>query len=852
MDLKQLKPSEQELVKKLLSFRLRVENTSIYLKDICSQIELVVSEEKPFDKVRFGINELENNKTSLEIEADKTRALMSEYPEGHEEYRILLKKLIRINGLIYSIKSAIAEGGIVKSARLGAFFGNYQTKTMGSVINRGPHLFLYRNNIIDAAKKNGTTEETVLVKTFIHEMFHAWNYFACEKRERTVREIDEAMVEFATLYFLEQITEKHPVFESILEWAEESIRKMQTAIGLVAAYGYGYYLYSLSKTNKRVIQILKNYPYKSGVIDIKSNFVVQVKEKLRSIYPYREENEVFDLLYKIVCPKVIAHVWKNDQVLDVLKDEEKSDAENYLTETNISGFYLNDKLLRVVNSGNAYSIEFKYNKKWWPLYDNLFKKVVLFDDFVFAVTCSGNINIILHLRHIKKNLSLCKNDMSCFKEMIRKETLKTDKHIFNSDCGVGFQAFLRVERGDKYNYFSYKHHKSRDLYFKIDFDACANPKPYYDQWLFRVILGDRCQILNERKRNVSRNHKELLTSWESESLNKIKKGDAAAMYSWGEACQHGSFVVKNEEKAIEWYSKAAEKGHKEAQYCLGKAFYDGCVVKQNYQEALKWFQNAAEQGHAESQYYLGEMYYHGYGIEKDDHKAVAQYIKAHRRGCSKALCSLKKMAEEGDLTAIDWCHRYNVREDAEKQYKKAEELYNLGEQYRKGWKVFKDEEAAAKCFHEAAKMGHFNALNNLKKLANDGYVRARFQLGEMYLNGEGVEKDVAVAIEWYSKAVKKQYSMAADRLKQLAEEGHVEAITALRQLAEKDKVLAIELLKRLAEHGNVEAQYNLGVFFQKKKLNEEAKNCFFQAMLRGHFEAKEAYCSIISCNDEDE
>ena len=721
---------------------------------------------------------------------------------------------------------------------------------LGSFDSRGKRVYLYLDNIKDAAKPY--SRGIALVVTFVHEMFHAWNFFACEKKERTVREIDEAMVEFTTLYFLKQISEKHPEFESILEWAEESIRKKQTALGRVAAYGYGYYLYSLSKTNKKAIRLLEHYPYKSGVIDDGAKLVEKAKKELCPLYPFGRENEVFDLLFKIVCPNVIAQIWSNGLVKDVLKDEEKPNEEEYLTETNISCIYLNDKLLRIINSGNAYCIEFKYNKKWWSLYDIHFKEVVLFDDFVFAVTCSGITSIILHLRHIKKNLSLCKNDMSYFREIIRKETLITDEHIIIQErMGVSIQPYLRVEQGDRYNYFSYKHHRTKDLFFPEGFNACRKPYKLDNQWLFRVIRGNRCQILDDRKTDVSCRHKDLLMSWKGEWYNKIIKGDASALYSWGEACWYGSFVVKNEEKAIEWYLKAAEKGHKEAQYCLGKIYYDGRVIIQNYQEALKWFQLAADQGHAESQFYLGEMYYNGCGVEKDDLKAVNLFIKAYVRGCSEAVCMLKKMAEEGNHTAIDWCHRYSVQDEAEKQYEKAEKLFNLGEQYRIGWMVFKNEEEAVRCFLEAAKMGHDNALNSLKKLANDGHAGARFQLGEMFLYGEGVEKDVIVAIEWYCKALKKRHIKAANRLKQLAEQGCIEAVMALRQLAEKDSILAVERIKQLAEHGNVEAQYNLGILFQKKKQIEEATKWFFQAMLRGHSEAREAYCSMISINDKE-
>ena len=64
--------------------------------------------------------------------------------------------------------------------------------------------------------------------------------------DRTVKEIDEAMVEFATLYFLKQISLVHNEFDQILKWAEENVRNKQESSGSIAAYGYGYYLYCIT------------------------------------------------------------------------------------------------------------------------------------------------------------------------------------------------------------------------------------------------------------------------------------------------------------------------------------------------------------------------------------------------------------------------------------------------------------------------------------------------------------------------------------------------------------------------------------------------------------------------------
>lgn len=48
------------------------------------------------------------------------------------------------------------------------------------------------------------------------------------------------------------------------------------------------------------------------------------------------------------------------------------------------------------------------------------------------------------------------------------------------------------------------------------------------------------------------------------------------------------------QKAVEWYTKAAEQGHAAAQYNLGNCYYDGEGVEKDLQKAIEWYTKAAE------------------------------------------------------------------------------------------------------------------------------------------------------------------------------------------------------------------------------------------------------------------
>ena len=50
------------------------------------------------------------------------------------------------------------------------------------------------------------------------------------------------------------------------------------------------------------------------------------------------------------------------------------------------------------------------------------------------------------------------------------------------------------------------------------------------------------------------------------------------------------------------------------------------------------------------------------------------------------------------------------------------------------------------------------AVEWYQKAAEQGYARAQFSLGVCYAYGEGVDEDHAVAVEWYQKAAGKEYA----------------------------------------------------------------------------------------------
>ena len=291
MNQKLLEPKERELISKILDFRFELGNTIVCLKDVFAKVTLNIDTNPPVYKDNYEIGllkvlrncDLKYFSKEMGVELGK-----SNYPDGHP----LFERQTYFRSLDNSIENIIENGGIVTTSPLGEF------------IEKEKRVNIYLDNVNKAAsasvKDEYATRESILITTFIHELFHVWIYSTCGEKRYTVREIEEAMVEFVTLYFLKKISQVNKEFEPIFRWAERSIRQKQAVFGRLAANGYGYYLYSLLPNNEQqVLDLFIAYSKNSGLIK-PSPFVKHIIIMLDSLYPFEREEEVFECLQKLL------------------------------------------------------------------------------------------------------------------------------------------------------------------------------------------------------------------------------------------------------------------------------------------------------------------------------------------------------------------------------------------------------------------------------------------------------------------------------------------------------------------------------------------------------------------------
>jgi len=176
--------------------------------------------------------------------------------------------------------------------------------------------------------------------------------------------------------------------------------------------------------------------------------------------------------------------------------------------------------------------------------------------------------------------------------------------------------------------------------------------------------------------------------------------------------------------------KAAKAGNAEAQFRLGVMYGNGDGVGLNYEQALAWFEKAAAQGHENALITLAWMYANGTGVDVDEGRARELYLEAAARGSAKAQYVVGTMYRFA---------QYGVKKDVAK------------------------------------------AVEWYLKAADQGMATAQFALGRMLMEGKGVMRDDAAALQWLSLAHVNGSKRAEDYVKHLIKRMDPAEVQAVRE-----------------------------------------------------------------------
>ncbi|KAG4301539.1 hypothetical protein PCANB_001815 [Pneumocystis canis] len=227
-------------------------------------------------------------------------------------------------------------------------------------------------------------------------------------------------------------------------------------------------------------------------------------------------------------------------------------------------------------------------------------------------------------------------------------------------------------------------------------------------------------------------------------------GNVTAMYKIGIILLNGLLKqTKNPKKAIFWLKKASELADEENPHALHELAIlhekdNGGVVTRNEEYSLELYTKAAHLMYPPSQARLAYAYEHGIlGCEIDPKKSISWYMLAAEKGNPDAelglsgwyLTGAEGILEQSDKKAYLW-----AKKAAEKGFTKAE--YVIGYYLEVGIGVKSNRVEAKIWYKRAAKKGLVRAIEKLYELKKSGSnskipdkMYSRWQLAKMFDSG---------------------------------------------------------------------------------------------------------------------
>lgn len=377
----------------------------------------------------------------------------------------------------------------------------------------------------------------------------------------------------------------------------------------------------------------------------------------------------------------------------------------------------------------------------------------------------------------------------------------------------------------------------------------------------------------------------------SRRLKEARIGDVAAQYEVALMYANGAGTAKNPKQAFIWTKVAAERGHVAAQYLLGCAYASGQGIEKDELQALKWLTKANDAGHGKAKFRLAKL------IALNGSSLVLTLsLAASELGVGEGSLLAAKCVSEGDETLRDPTLGLQL-------YALAAQRGNAHAQFEYGKLILSGDandrvQGARQWMRAAAAQGHPGArlaleslderksdqiqptklhsgLNEVERrnrndlwpkfVQRQGSPDDAYDLGVMYAQGIGVDKNTRQARLWYRRAAEKgcangQYAMgqlledsdpsqAIQWYREAAETGHADAQFALAKLLvltssfEQTPGEYLSWVARAAHNGNANAMFALSETAGNVSATYR-KNLLESAAIRGHAEAQFALAEM--------
>lgn len=211
-----------------------------------------------------------------------------------------------------------------------------------------------------------------------------------------------------------------------------------------------------------------------------------------------------------------------------------------------------------------------------------------------------------------------------------------------------------------------------------------------------------------------------------------KTGDGEILYLCSAKCMKMPFG-NAQKKALDWCRESAMLDYADAQLTLARAYSEGKLgAKKNIPRARFWAQQAKYNGSREGEKLYTEIKFFSSSLADSAFFDPGKKDKRSRKPPLEGTCgnAEKQLLEDRDA---------DERELRASRKKSAEEG-NAASQYLYGIMIADDNPKEALSWYERS--------------AQNGYTRAKYECGTLYLDGDNVPRDLSKAFHWFEEAAK--------------------------------------------------------------------------------------------------
>ncbi len=228
----------------------------------------------------------------------------------------------------------------------------------------------------------------------------------------------------------------------------------------------------------------------------------------------------------------------------------------------------------------------------------------------------------------------------------------------------------------------------------------------------------------------------------------------------------GYGVPQKEEQAYRWYKKAAQEGDRRSYFNLGHMDYYGIGRDCDEPLAWEWFKKGAEHGDSGCNYMLGIMCQDGYAQDgKSSEDCLPYFERSSFLGGSLGVESALKLYDIYRTRDLERHDLFKDLDDTFRNYDWAEKDNVKAMRHLKRAVVLADGTALPYfkygmllCDEKSEFCDELEGIKYLKMASDYGDSRAAVRLGELYAEGNLVDKDLTEARKYFQSAIDKDYA----------------------------------------------------------------------------------------------